>query len=102
MLPATNQIWENKVLLKLHSVQGNNCCCVLLLIKKSNRKGITTWATSTTPNIPIIEIVAMDLNAGSFANISSDSPVMVVIADSTMEDLNEDWYFLPVLYSCNK
>jgi hypothetical protein len=55
----------------------------------------------TTQRIPTIEMKAMDLNAGCFANIKTPSPAMVVIADNIIEDLKEDRFFFPVLYSCN-
>ena len=55
----------------------------------------------TTHTIPIIEMAAMERSAGCLANIKTPNPAMVVMADKKMEDLNEERFFLPVLYSCN-
>ena len=56
----------------------------------------------TTQRIPMIEINAMDRNAGCSAKIKTPSPAMVVTADKMMEDLKEERFFFPVLYSCSR
>ena len=56
----------------------------------------------TTQMIPMIDITAMDFNAGCFANISTPSPAMVVMADKNIDDLKGERFFLPVLYSCSR
>ena len=51
--------------------------------------------------MPMMEMNAMDRKAGCFAKIKTPMPAMVVMADKMMEDLKEERFFLPVLYSCN-
>ena len=66
------------------------------------KKGIKICDMMTTQKIPMIEISAIDFNAGCFAKIKTPKPTMVVIADKMMEDLKDDRFFFPVLYSCSK
>ena len=55
----------------------------------------------TTQIIPVIEIMAIDFKAGCCAKINTPNPAIVVMADKRMEDLKDDKFFFPVLYSCN-
>ena len=52
--------------------------------------------------MPTIEIRAIERNAGCFANIKTPRPAIVVMADNRIDDLKEDRFFFPVLYSCNR
>ena len=87
---------------KPDNVHGNLFLSVRFLIKSEKKKGIKICDINTTHTIPIIEIMAIDLNAGCFANIKTPSPAMVVMADKKIDDLKEERFFFPVLYSCNK
>ena len=74
----------------------------MFLIRMENKKGIRILAIMTTQSIPIIEMNAIDRNAGCRAKIKTPNPAMVVIADKKMEDLNEERFLRPVLYSCSR
>ena len=87
---------------KPENVQGNWFFAVRFLTSILNKNGISICAMITTQQIPIMEIKAIDFNAGCFANTNTPKPVMVVIADKKMDVLYDDNIFLPVLYSCCK
>ena len=74
-------------LISPENVQGNLFFFTLFLIKKAKRKGINICDIITTQMIPMIDMAAMDLNAGCFANTSTPSPAMVVMAERKMDDL---------------
>ena len=91
----------NEDLLKLKNVHGNNFRFTRFFINTEKKKGINICDMMTTQRIPMMEINAMDCKAGCFAKIKTPMPAMVVMADKMMEDLKEERFFLPVLYSCN-
>ena len=102
MLQERNNEKAKDDFIKLVNVQGNNFFSTLFLINKLKKKGIKICDMITTQIIPTIEMAAMDLNAGCFAKIKTPNPVIVVMADKRMDDLKEERFLLPVLYSCNK
>src|SRR5690606_3441370 len=87
---------------KPQKVHGNSFFCILFRISTENKKGMHTCATSTTHSIPITEIMAIERSAGCRAKMSTPSPTVVVMAESRMDDLYDETFFLPVLYSCSK
>jgi hypothetical protein len=72
---------------KPDNVQGNLFFATLFLIRILKRKGINICDMMTTQAIPTIEIIAIDFNAGCFANINTPKPAIVVIAERKMDDL---------------
>src|SRR3984957_530337 len=84
------------------NVHGNLFFSTRFLINMLNKNGIRICDIITTQQIPIIDINAIDFNAGCFAKINTPKPVSVVIADKKMDVLYDDKIFFPVLYSCNK
>ena len=72
---------------KPENVHGNCFFCVRFFTSMLNKKGISICDIITTQEIPIMEINAIDLNAGCFANTNTPKPVMVVIADRKIDVL---------------
>ena len=83
-------------------VHGKCFFSVLFLINKAKKNGISICDIITTQIIPMIEMPAMERNAGCLANINTPNPAIVVMADRKIDDLKEERFFLPVLYSCNR
>ena len=102
MLTDINNENAKADLRKLVKVQGNSFRFILFFIKTLKKNGINICDMITTQTIPTIEITAMDLKAGCLAKIKTPNPAIVVMADKRIEDLKEEIFFLPVLYSCNK
>ena len=88
--------------MKPQAVQGKRFLLTRFFINIENKNGINICDMITTQKMPMIEMKAMDFNAGCFAKIKTPKPAMVVMADKIMDDLKEERFFLPVLYSCNK
>src|SRR5580765_2183127 len=84
------------------TVQGNCFFCTLFLMRILNSQGINICAISTTQEMPMMEISAMDLRAGCLAKINTPRPAIVVMADRNIDDLKEARFFFPVLYSCRR
>ena len=51
-----------------------------------NRKGINTCDMITTLRIPMMEMNAIDFNAGCCAKINTPNPAMVVMAERKMDE----------------
>ena len=77
-----------KLILRSRLMSRGNCCfSVLALINMLKKKGMRIWDIITTQRMPMIEMIAIDLNAGCFANINTPRPAIVVIAERKIDDL---------------
>ena len=92
----------NDDLMNPKSVHGKRFLFTLFFINIENRNGIKICDMMTTQKMPMIDIKAIDFNAGCCAKIKTPKPAMVVMADKIIDDLKEERFFFPVLYSCNK
>ena len=101
MLTEINSEKAVEDLMNPQSVQGNRFLLTLFFINIEKKKGISICDIITTQRIPMMEINAIDRKAGCFAKIKTPIPAMVVIADNMIEDLKDERFFFPVLYSCN-
>jgi len=68
-------------------VRGSFLFFDLIVVKNLNNIGSIVYATKTTDTNPIIEITAIELNAGCFAIIKIPTPTMVVKTDKKMDVL---------------